>query len=63
MGLLHAREDADLLDPGSWTKARQPVFQTDYTLQLESAWWRLAGRHSFTPPRQARPEESFRRLD
>lgn len=29
MGLLSAPEDADLLDPGVWTKSRQPVFATD----------------------------------
>lgn len=29
MGLLHAREDADLLDPASWTKSREPVFRSD----------------------------------
>jgi GH43 family beta-xylosidase len=30
VGLLHAREDADLLDPRSWTKSPQPVFKTCY---------------------------------
>jgi len=30
MGLLHARDDADLLDPRSWNKAPQPVFTTCY---------------------------------
>ena len=29
MGLLTAREDADLLDPASWTKSPQPVFKTN----------------------------------
>lgn len=29
MGLLSAPEDADLLDPRSWTKERDPVFATD----------------------------------
>lgn len=29
MGLLSADEDSDLLDPGSWTKSRYPVFCTD----------------------------------
>ncbi len=28
MGLLTADEDADLLDPSSWSKSREPVFQT-----------------------------------
>jgi GH43 family beta-xylosidase len=30
MGLLSADENADLLDPASWTKAREPVFRTCY---------------------------------
>ena len=30
MGLLHANEEGDLLDPRSWTKSPQPVFRTDY---------------------------------
>ena len=29
MGMLWADEDADLLDPASWTKLRQPVFRSD----------------------------------
>ncbi len=29
MGMLTASEDADLLDPGSWSKSAAPVFQTD----------------------------------
>lgn len=29
MGLMYAREDADLLDPRSWTKLRHPVLKTD----------------------------------
>jgi GH43 family beta-xylosidase len=29
MGLLAAREDADLLDPASWTKSPEPVFRTN----------------------------------
>ena len=28
VGLLTAREDADLLDPASWTKSPEPVFKT-----------------------------------
>jgi GH43 family beta-xylosidase len=28
VGLLHAPEDADLLDPRSWTKSPEPVFKT-----------------------------------
>ena len=30
MGLLWADENADLLDPASWTKLREPVLQTCY---------------------------------
>lgn len=30
MGLLYADEEADLLDPSSWTKVQQPVFQSDF---------------------------------
>ena len=30
MGLLWADEDADLLDPRSWTKSAQPVLRTCY---------------------------------
>jgi len=30
MGLLWADEDADLLDPGSWTKSAQPVLRSCY---------------------------------
>jgi GH43 family beta-xylosidase len=29
MGMLTAREDADLLDPASWTKSPQPIFATN----------------------------------
>jgi GH43 family beta-xylosidase len=43
MGLLHAREDTDLLDPRSWTKSPQPVFQTDYEHKLYGP-----GHNSFT---------------
>ena len=43
MGLLHAREDADLLDPRSWTKLSQPVFQTDYEHKIYGP-----GHNSFT---------------
>ena len=28
MGMLTAREDADLMDPASWTKSQQPVFKS-----------------------------------
>jgi GH43 family beta-xylosidase len=30
VGLLHAREDANLLDPRSWSKSPRPVFKTCY---------------------------------
>lgn len=29
MGMLWIREEEDLLDPGNWTKLRQPVFRSD----------------------------------
>lgn len=29
MGLLSAKDDADLMDPAVWTKAQQPVFQSN----------------------------------
>jgi len=43
MGLLHAREDADLLDPRRWTKSPQPVFRTDYEHKIFGP-----GHNSFT---------------
>ena len=43
MGLLHAREDADLLDPRSWSKSPQPVFRTDYEHKIYGP-----GHNSFT---------------
>jgi GH43 family beta-xylosidase len=43
MGLLHAHEDADLLDPRSWMKSRLPVFQTDYEHKVYGP-----GHNSFT---------------
>jgi GH43 family beta-xylosidase len=43
MGLLHAREDADLLDPRSWTKSPQPVFQSDFEHKIYGP-----GHNSFT---------------
>jgi GH43 family beta-xylosidase len=43
MGLLHARDDADLLDPRSWTKSAQPVFRTDYEHKIYGP-----GHNSFT---------------
>jgi GH43 family beta-xylosidase len=29
LGMLHARTDADLLDPNSWTKEQEPLFVPD----------------------------------
>jgi GH43 family beta-xylosidase len=43
MGLLYANEDADLLDPRSWTKSPQPVFRTDYENKVFGP-----GHNSFT---------------
>lgn len=43
MGLLHAREDADLLDPRNWTKSPLPVFQTDHAHKIYGP-----GHNSFT---------------
>jgi GH43 family beta-xylosidase len=43
MGLLHARDDADLLDPRGWTKSPQPVFRTDYEHKIYGP-----GHNSFT---------------
>jgi GH43 family beta-xylosidase len=43
VGLLHAREDADLLDPRSWSKSPVPVFKTCYEGQVYGP-----GHNSFT---------------
>lgn len=43
MGLLHARENADLLDPKSWTKSTAPVFQSCYEHKVYGP-----GHNSFT---------------
>jgi GH43 family beta-xylosidase len=43
MGLLWANEDADLLDPQSWTKSPDPVFQTCYDGRIYGP-----GHNSFT---------------
>lgn len=43
MGLLHAREDADLLDPRSWSKSPEPVFQSDFENKIYGP-----GHNSFT---------------
>ncbi|WP_245599962.1 glycoside hydrolase family 43 protein [Paenibacillus harenae] len=43
MGLLEASEEADLMDPASWTKSPQPVLKTDEALGLFGP-----GHNSFT---------------
>jgi GH43 family beta-xylosidase len=43
MGLLQARDAADLLNPRSWTKSPQPVFRTDYEHKIYGP-----GHNSFT---------------
>ena len=43
MGLLHADENADLLDPRSWSKSAKPVFQTNFDAGLYGP-----GHNSFT---------------
>ncbi|GAB3036589.1 glycoside hydrolase family 43 protein [Bowmanella dokdonensis] len=43
LGLLWADENADLLDPASWTKSDQPVFQTHSELKMFGP-----GHNSFT---------------
>ena len=41
MGMLSADEDADLLDPHSWTKKRYPVLKTDPEKKSIRAWTQL----------------------
>jgi GH43 family beta-xylosidase len=43
MGLLHAREDANLLNPRHWTKSPRPVFCSDYPHKIYGP-----GHNSFT---------------
>ena len=43
VGLLHARQDADLLDPRSWSKSPVPVFKTCYEGKVYGP-----GHNSFT---------------
>jgi len=43
MGLLYANENADLLNPKSWTKSPKPVFQTNFEAGLFGP-----GHNSFT---------------
>ena len=49
VGLLSADEDADLLDPGSWTKSRQPVLRSDASRQIYGP-----GHNCFTKDEQGR---------
>ncbi len=51
MGLLHADENADPLDPGSWTKSPQPVFATDYAHKIFGP-----GHNSFTVAEDGRTD-------
>ena len=43
VGLLHAPEDADLLEPQNWTKSKEPVFKTCFELGVFGP-----GHNSFT---------------
>lgn len=43
MGLLHADEDADLMDPASWNKSPEPVFRTCFEHRIYGP-----GHNSFT---------------
>lgn len=43
MGMLETKEDADLLDPASWVKTREPVFKTNSEIGLFGP-----GHNSFT---------------
>ena len=43
VGLLHAPEEADLLNPASWTKSQKPVFQSCYENSVYGP-----GHNSFT---------------
>lgn len=43
MGLLYARDDADLLDARSWQKAKEPIFKTCYEHKVYGP-----GHNSFT---------------
>ena len=43
MGLIYADDNADLLDPSSWTKVQEPVFATDESVKMFGP-----GHNSFT---------------
>jgi GH43 family beta-xylosidase len=49
MGMLTARDDADLMDPAAWTKSPEPVFRTDATRHIYGP-----GHNSFTVDRAGR---------
>jgi GH43 family beta-xylosidase len=51
LGLLHAAEDADLLDPRSWTKSPEPVFRTCFELGVYGP-----GHNSFTQSEDGRTD-------
>lgn len=46
MGLIYADENADLMDPASWTKVQEPVFATDESVKMFGP-----GHNSFTQTR------------
>ncbi|WP_346015347.1 glycoside hydrolase family 43 protein [Sphingomonas sp. GM_Shp_1] len=46
MGMLMARDDADLMDPAAWTKSPEPVFRTDAARRIYGP-----GHNSFTVDR------------
>ena len=50
MGMLTASEDADLLDPRSWTKERYPVLCTDAESKIYGP-----GHNSFTTDEEGNP--------
>lgn len=50
MGMLTAEEDADLLDPRSWTKERYPVLKTDAAKGIYGP-----GHNSFTTDEEGNP--------
>ena len=51
VGLLHADENADLLDPQSWTKSKEPLFKTCYELKVFGP-----GHNSFTVAEDGRTD-------
>ncbi|MCA0755803.1 family 43 glycosylhydrolase [Paenibacillus sp. N4] len=51
MGLLEASEEADLMDPASWTKSPQPVLKTDEAIGLFGP-----GHNSFTKSEDGRDD-------